>query len=66
LLKQHLETNTYRNKDSLKLQSIYSYIKKASTERGNFYSISEIKNRGIEIGFFSNNDQKFLYLNSIW
>lgn len=66
LLKQHLETNTCRNKDSLKLQSIYSYIKKASTERGNFYSISEIKNRGIEIGFFSNNDQKFLYLNSIW
>jgi hypothetical protein len=66
LLKQHLETNTYKNKDSLKLQSIYSYIRKASTERGNFYSISEIKNRGIEIGFFSNDDQKFLYLNSIW
>lgn len=65
-LEQYLETNTYGNKDSLKLHLIYSYIKKASVKTGSFYSFSERKNRGIEIGFFSNKDQKFLYLNSMW
>ncbi len=66
LLENHLETNTYNNKDSLKLHLIYSYFRKASATKGNFYTISEIKNRGIELGLFSNENHKFLYLNSTW
>ena len=65
-LEQYLETNASEKKDSLKLYSIYSYIKKASINDGGFYSFSENKYGGIEIGFFSNEDQKFLYLNSTW
>ena len=59
-LNDYLETNTFGNKDSLKLQTIYSYIRKASLQKENFYTFSEMRNRGIEIGFFSNKDQKFL------
>jgi hypothetical protein len=65
-LDNHLETNLYNNKDSLKLKSIYSFIKKSSAEKGNYYTLSEIKNRGIEIGFLSNHNKKFLFLNSMW